>query len=153
VKPLAWVKSCPPPAGKGNWWPSGFELGYYGYRNSPYFNDENPKRSNVWTCDSYRHGQPDKVDHPTQKPLRLILEQVSAIADCDSLVADPFMGSGTTGVAAVRLGRQFWGVEIDPGYFDIAKKRIQDELNRYPLFEGVETRETQRALFSCPRKH
>ena len=50
-------------------------------------------------------------------------------------ILDPFMGSGTTGVAAVRLGRRFIGIELDPRYFDIAVRRIQAELNRFPLFE------------------
>jgi site-specific DNA-methyltransferase (adenine-specific) len=50
-------------------------------------------------------------------------------------VADPYMGSGTTGVACVRTGRRFVGIEICENYFRIACKRIQDELNRYPLLE------------------
>lgn len=50
-------------------------------------------------------------------------------------VADPFMGSGTTGVACVRLGRKFIGIEKEPRYFDIACKRIEAEVNRFPLFE------------------
>jgi len=62
-------------------------------------------------------------------------------------IADPFMGSGTTGVAAVRLGRSFWGVELDPGYFEIAKKRIQDELRRVAFLEGnAEPKQQQREL-------
>jgi site-specific DNA-methyltransferase (adenine-specific) len=79
VKPAAWVKDCPPPPGKGNWWPSAFELAVYGYRQSPYFGDTDPKRSNVFRADSYRFGQPGKVDHPTQKPLKLVLRLVLAI--------------------------------------------------------------------------
>lgn len=49
------------------------------------------------------------------------------------MVLDPFMGSGTTGVACVRLGRRFIGIEIDAGYFDIACRRIDDELKRPSL--------------------
>ena len=135
VKPFCWVKKCPPPPGKGVWWPSGFELGYYAYRRSPWFGDKSNKRCNVFVSDNYRHGQPGKVDHPTQKPLKLTMRHVSAIVRPGDLVADPFMGSGTTGVAALRLGRKFWGIEIDKKYFDVAKRRILDELNRHPLFE------------------
>ena len=51
---------------------------------------------------------------------------------------DPFMGSGTTGVAAIRHGRRFIGIEIEPRYFDIAVKRIEAELARFPLFAGQE---------------
>jgi len=64
--------------------------------------------------------------HPNQKPVGLMQELV---AKCPEVICDPFMGSGTTGVACVRLGRRFIGIEIDPGYFEIAKKRIQKELD------------------------
>jgi site-specific DNA-methyltransferase (adenine-specific) len=60
--------------------------------------------------------------HPTQKPVAL-MEPLVRVAD--ESVLDPFMGSGTTGVACVKTGRKFVGIEIDPGYFEIAKKRIQ----------------------------
>ena len=46
-------------------------------------------------------------------------------SDSEEIVLDPFMGSGTTGVACVQMGRKFIGIEIDPGYYEIAKKRIQ----------------------------
>ena len=67
--------------------------------------------------------------HPTQKPVDLMkwsIETVSAAG----IVLDPFMGSGTTGVAAVQLGRRFVGIEIDEQYFDIACRRIADALSR-----------------------
>ena len=50
-------------------------------------------------------------------------------------VADPYMGSGTTGVACIRTGRRFVGIEIEEKYFRIAVKRIKAELERFPLFE------------------
>jgi site-specific DNA-methyltransferase (adenine-specific)/modification methylase len=49
-------------------------------------------------------------------------------------ILDPFMGSGTTGVAAVKLGRRFIGIEIEPKYFDIACRRIQDAIDRPDMF-------------------
>ena len=49
-------------------------------------------------------------------------------------ILDPFMGSGTTGVAAVKLGRRFTGIEIDPGYFDIACRRIEQALKQPDMF-------------------
>jgi DNA modification methylase len=55
----------------------------------------------------------------------------------DVTVLDPFMGSGTTGVACVRTGRKFIGIEKEPKYFDIAVKRIEAELSRMPLFEDA----------------
>ncbi len=71
--------------------------------------------------------------HPSQKPIRLILELIEACSD--GTVFDPFMGSGTTGVACVRLGRKFIGCEIEPRYFDIACKRIQAEYDKLALFD------------------
>ncbi|BDV33914.1 DNA-methyltransferase [Methylocystis iwaonis] len=71
--------------------------------------------------------------HPTQKPLPLIEWTLGFIPLARSIL-DPFMGSGTTGVAAVKLGRLFTGIEIQPKYFDIACRRISDALARPDLF-------------------
>lgn len=74
--------------------------------------------------------------HPSQKPVGLMewcCDQ--AKTDVGDTAFDPFMGSGTTGVACVRTGRRFIGIEKEPKYFDVAVKRITDELNRAPLFE------------------
>jgi len=61
--------------------------------------------------------------HPAEKPIPLL---TALVAKCGASVLDPFMGSGTTGVACVQTGRKFIGIEIDPGYFEIAKKRISE---------------------------
>lgn len=68
--------------------------------------------------------------HPTQKPVG-IMEW--CLQRTKGAVLDPYMGSGTTGVAAIRLGRQFTGIEIEEKYFDAACRRIDDE-NRAPRF-------------------
>lgn len=71
-------------------------------------------------------------DHPTQKPLRLM---EWTLGWCRSVaIVDPFCGSGTTGVAAVKLGRRFTGIEIEPKYFNIACRRIEDALKRPDMF-------------------
>ena len=116
-KMAAWVKTCPPPAMPGNWWPSGYEVAIYAYRSGAWFGDTDPKRSNVFYSDSYRHGQPGKEAHPTQKPLGLISRLVAALAQPGGSVIDCFMGSGTTGVACANLGRSFIGIEREPKYF------------------------------------
>jgi site-specific DNA-methyltransferase (adenine-specific)/modification methylase len=72
----------------------------------------------------------DKV-HPTQKPVELMKFCVRMTT---GTVLDPFMGSGTTGVAAVKLGRRFIGIEIEPKYFDIACRRIQAALDAPDMF-------------------
>ena len=60
---------------------------------------------------------------------------VSRVSLASETICDPFMGSGTTGVAALQLGRKFIGIEIDPGYFDIACKRIEEAWRQPRLFE------------------
>ena len=67
--------------------------------------------------------------HPTQKPVALMEWCLGFLPDAKTIL-DPFMGSGTTGVAAVRLGRRFIGIEICEKYFTIAKQRIEAELNQ-----------------------
>jgi site-specific DNA-methyltransferase (adenine-specific) len=62
--------------------------------------------------------------HPTEKPLSLMAEIIADFTNPGDTILDPFMGSGTTGVCAVRAGRNFIGIERDPKYFDIAVSRI-----------------------------
>ena len=69
--------------------------------------------------------------HPTEKPVPLIQELVRLT---DGVVIDPFMGSGTTGVACAKMGRKFIGIELDEGYFDIACKRIKAAYDSPDLF-------------------
>lgn len=81
--------------------------------------------------------------HPTEKPVQLmraIIEWTSGI------VCDPFMGSGSTGVAAVSIGRPFVGVELDPKHFDTACRRISAELKRPGLFVMPVAKPVQEAL-------
>lgn len=65
--------------------------------------------------------------HPTQKPRSLMLELVSLFTDPDETVLDPFCGSASTGVACLRLGRKFVGIEKDPAYFALACERLRAE--------------------------
>ncbi len=64
--------------------------------------------------------------HPTQKPVALLEYLIKKLSDEDDLVLDPFMGSGSTGVAAIDLNRNFIGYEIEDDYFEIAKNRIKE---------------------------
>ena len=69
------------------------------------------------------------TQHPTAKPLDLMLQLVTLFTDPDETILDPFAGSGTTGVAALRLGRRFIGIEKDPKYFQLACDRLRAEEN------------------------
>jgi site-specific DNA-methyltransferase (adenine-specific) len=73
-------------------------------------------------------------EHTTQKPIALMRWCIGLIPTPATLILDPFMGSGTTGVAAVKLGRSFIGIEIDPKYFDIACRRISEALKQPDMF-------------------
>lgn len=66
--------------------------------------------------------------HPTQKPIALMDFFVEKLSNPGDLVLDPFMGSGSSGVSAIRNGRRFIGIELEETYYDIATNRIQDEL-------------------------
>ena len=74
------------------------------------------------------------VAHPTQKPIELMQWCLGFLPDAETIL-DPFMGSGTTGVACANLGRKFIGIEIEPKYFDIACRRIADAYKQPRLFE------------------
>lgn len=83
-------------------------------------------------------------EHPTQKPLALMewcIEKLSA-----RTILDPFMGSGTTGVACAKLGRKFIGIELEPKYFDIACKRIDEAYRQPRLFKDEPPKPKQEAL-------
>jgi site-specific DNA-methyltransferase (adenine-specific) len=88
----------------------------------------------------WRHGVQknaiDTVGHPTAKPLPLMVEIVRDFTDPGELICDPFAGSGTTGVAAIRLGRRFIGWERDPGFFEVARKRLESTREQCQLFEA-----------------
>lgn len=83
--------------------------------------------------DSPNHGE--KGDHPTQKPVALYAYLIRTYTNPGDTVCDFAMGSGTTGVAAVKEGRNFVGVESNAGYFAIAQRRIEDAAAQLPLFE------------------
>ena len=74
------------------------------------------------------------LDHPTVKPVELMVHYIGNSSDAGDTILDPFMGVGTTGVAAVKLGRKFIGIEIEPKYFDIACRRTSDALKQPDMF-------------------
>ena len=71
--------------------------------------------------------------HPTQKPIVLMVWCLNLLPNYN-IIIDPYMGSGTTGVACAKMGRKFIGIEIDPKYFDIACKRIKDAYRQGDMF-------------------
>lgn len=76
---------------------------------------------------THNKNDPDRADHQTQKPISLMLELVELFTDPGDIVLDPFAGSGTTGVACLRLGRRFIGIEKDEKYAAVARERLEAE--------------------------
>ena len=90
-------------------------------------------------CQAVAHDEMRPKMHPTQKPVSLLKwclkwTAPGTINDPPKTILDPFMGSGSTGCAAVKMGRRFVGIEVDQKYFDIAARRISDALARPDLF-------------------
>src|SRR5207244_6264981 len=129
---IAWVKTN---AGQGSFYRSQHEMiGVFRVGAAPHLNTielgrHGRSRSNVWHyagANTFRAGRMNDLRaHPTVKPIALIAD---AIRDCtlrNQIVLDTFCGSGATLLAAERIGRRGYGLEIDPGYVDVAVRRWQ----------------------------
>lgn len=124
---VAWVKSNPSVMNGQHTFLPGIDTAYYGKLPGAWFGGN--CISCVW------HGSaPADREHPTQKPLGLMKWAVTNTVPPRGICLDPYMGSGTTGVAAVKLGRRFIGIEIESKYFDIACRRIQAAIDSPDLF-------------------
>lgn len=115
---LSWFKPDAPPS-MGH-----FELAWTSF-------DQNCRQ----LCVSIGETNPERLGHPTQKPLRLMRWCLAFVPEAQSIM-DPFMGSGTTGVAAVQMGKRFVGIEQDEEYFGLACKRIEDAQRQASLFDA-----------------
>jgi site-specific DNA-methyltransferase (adenine-specific)/modification methylase len=92
-----------------------------------------------------RQGNEERY-HPTQKPLE-VMKWVIELCPKSESILDPFMGSGTTGVAAIQLGKKFIGIEREPKYFEIACKRIEQAVAQPQLFAHEQPKQVQEAMF------
>jgi site-specific DNA-methyltransferase (adenine-specific) len=117
-------------------------LFYYG--KDPYLMKALGSRPNAF---STTEATDRSIDHPCPKPIGQTRWMVNRVSLEGETVLDPFMGSGTTGVACVQLNRKFIGIELEPKYFEIACRRIGDELRRPRLeFGDVAPAAKQEAL-------
>ena len=141
---VVWSKTN---AGQGSLYRSQHELifvykaGAGSHLNNVELGRHGRNRSNVWTYaggNAFRAGRmADLTAHPTVKPIALVAD---AIRDCSrrgDVVLDPFMGVGTTILAAERIGRRAYGIEIDPLYVDAAIRRWQSVTNGDAILEGT----------------
>ena len=122
---IVWEKSNPVPLNQSvNYLTNSREIALLGVKfGNPTFNAK--YHSGVFHQPIHRDG--GKRLHPTQKPLKLFKELVQIHSSPDNLIVDPFLGSGTTAVAAVSIGRHFIGGDIDSDYVQIAKDRLANE--------------------------
>ena len=113
------------------------------YGKDIYLQDGKGGRAN-----SFRTEQPnlEKIDHPCPKPLPWMVWAVNRASRRNEAVLDPFMGSGTTGVAAIQLGRKFIGIEREERYFEIACRRIEQAVAQGQLFEPTQAAPVQLGL-------
>ena len=141
---IAWVKSN---AGQGSFYRSQHELilvfknGTGRYQNNIELGKYGRSRSNVWQYAGVNSFRKDRLAdlsvHPTVKPVALVAD---AMRDCSrrgDIVFDPFMGSGTTILAAEKVGRKAFGIEIDPLYIDVAIRRWQDFTKRDAILDAT----------------
>tara|TARA_R110000824_G_C14994718_1_gene655565 strand:- start:12 stop:788 length:777 start_codon:yes stop_codon:yes gene_type:complete len=129
---MAWVKPDSSPQFNGQMPAQGFECIASAWCGTGHSRWNGGGKRGVFTCNTNsatRHGT-----HPTEKPIRLMEDLVRLFTTGAGEILDPFMGSGTTGVACVNLGRSFIGIERDADYFDICVKRITDAHKQADLF-------------------
>ena len=124
VRTGAWVKDDPMPQFSGDRPAVGFEPCTITHAQGP-MRWNGGGHAAVWRHGTVKGNARERSDHPCPKPLSLMLELVSLFTDPGDLVLDPFMGSGTTGVACAMLGRRFIGIELSEEYAAIAARRIE----------------------------
>lgn len=107
-----------------------------GYFPNDFIKKPNMQMRSVWAIAATKPCEKLHGRHPTQKPLELLERIITASTQEGDLILDPFMGSGTTGVAALKLGRKFVGVDAEKQYVELAERRISDVVNN-PQITGL----------------
>jgi len=128
---LAWIKPDASPRFNGQGAARGFECAITCWCGTGYRRWNGGGKRGVYThcVNSNRQGE-----HPTEKPVPLMCEIVSDFTQDGETICDPFMGSGTTGVACVKLGRRFIGIEMEERFFDLSCRRIEAAHRQADLF-------------------
>ena len=124
---VVWEKTNPSPMNGSVIWLSGVELCVYGKKQGATFNFHCKNTVFRYPCGG------GKI-HPTQKPVGLMSQLITASTKEGDIILDPFMGSGTTAIACIREKRNFIGFELNKEYYDKACKRIQIEMAQPSLF-------------------
>jgi site-specific DNA-methyltransferase (adenine-specific) len=137
---LFWVKPDSSPRFNGQGAARGAECAVTAWAGKGYRSWNGGGKRGVYThcVNTNRQGE-----HPTEKPLPLMMELVADFTMRQQTICDPFMGSGTTGVACVELDRKFIGIEREPKWFDLSRRRISEALSapRLPFHEPVKVKQ------------
>jgi len=138
---LVLLKSAPAPLTNNQWlpdkehavhiWDNDKEDAIHIFKNCAVKGDYKTKCT--WFSDT--NYQDKSIAHPSAKPVYILERILQNISNEQAVILDPFMGSGTTGVACVNLGRSFIGIERELKYFDLACQRIEATLNQPRLFD------------------
>ncbi len=133
---IIWYKVIPPPNLSCRYFTHGTETILWAGRDGRtkhYFDypamkaaNEGKQMQNLWSIIPPRKAEKRFGKHPTQKPIALLERIVRAASDEDAVVLDPFNGSGTTGIACARLGRQYIGIDLEEEFIDQSIKRFHD---------------------------
>lgn len=119
---LTWNKTNPTPTINNSWLPDIEYCLYFREKGVPYNNGYELKSK--WYCSPANKNDKDRFNHPTIKPLALVKRHILHTTQPNDIVADFFMGSGTTCVASKDTGRRYIGFEIEPKWFKVAKDRL-----------------------------
>lgn len=128
---VVWRKTNPMPRNRERRYVGNAELGSWYVRPGGAWTFNRVHESYDESVMSYpsESGGGFKRYHPCQKNVKLLRELIERHSNRGDTILDPFMGSGSTGVACIETGRNFIGIEVNQGYFEIAEKRIRDALN------------------------
>lgn len=141
---LAWIKPDSSPRFNGQGAARGFECAVTAWCGSGYRSWNGGGKRGVFT---YPCNTDLQREHPTEKPLPLMIELIELYTNPGQTVCDPFLGSGTTGVACVKRGRSFIGIEKDPKWFDLACRRIERAYQQPDMFVAPAPKPNQLILF------
>lgn len=124
---IVWKIAASPDFAKSKWWPRHEEIFMFTKGKPSFFNEELAQFTDVWDINNMQNNP-----HPAPFPLRLARRCIEASCPVGGLVYDPFMGSGTTAVAAVEAKREFIGTEISPAYAEMASRRARNAIIESP---------------------
>jgi len=114
-----------------------WKKGYAPHTNNVQLGKYGRNRTNVWSyagVNTFRPGRLEELQaHPTAKPVDLVKDALLDITMRGDIVLDPFLGAGSTLIAAERTGRQLRGIEIDPTYVDVTLRRYREKTGNEPV--------------------